>query len=213
MTHTVVSVAYGDPKFTVGLHRLVARLGELGEVIKQWDNCWPSGTLLHTPYSFKIYALEEAAKDFDMLLWCDASIVPLRPLAPIWKRIEHDGYWFSRNYNYTNGEFTSDAALTIMGQTRDEAMVVPHIVATSFGLDMSQNVAREWFAEWKRLLLAGAFENGGSSDPRFRGHRHDQSAGSFVCWKMGLTLTVSPDCFAEAEYGVSDKTILAACRG
>ena len=43
------------------------------------------------------------------LLWCDACIVPVRPLEPLWEKIERDGYWFCAN-GWSNYEWTAALA-------------------------------------------------------------------------------------------------------
>src|SRR5262252_4800596 len=57
----------------------------------------PDGCPSHqeTPYAFKAYAMMEASKQYDLLLWCDSSIVSVQSLKPLWDRIERDGYWMS----------------------------------------------------------------------------------------------------------------------
>lgn len=210
MTRTVVSVACGRERFSRNAYRLADKLTALGEALHWWDGVWPPGSPSHeaVPFAFKVHALEAAAENADVLLWCDSSIVPIAPLAPLWERIERDGYWLSRNYDYKNGEFTSDAALAIMGQTRDEAMLVPHVIATAFGLDMTSYAAQALLDRWRELMLHGAFAVGGSTDPRFRGHRHDQSALSHIAWELALTLTTPPRFIAEGGMPVSGETVL-----
>lgn len=68
---------------------------------------WP--THEQKPYAFKAYALADASPKTDLLLWCDAAIVPVKPLAPLWERIERDGYWIPLN-GWTNYEWCADSA-------------------------------------------------------------------------------------------------------
>jgi hypothetical protein len=201
------------------LARLWEALKGYGETLRWWDDEWPIGTDSH-PYGFKIYALEAALRQgFDTLLWCDSSIVPIAPLTSLWNLIESQGYWFSRNYHgATNGEWCCDSALPILEVSREESFKIPHVVATAFGLDLRCPLAQEWLSEWKRLMLVGAFDGphcGGSSDPRVKGHRHDQAAASVLCWRMGMKLTTPPEWFVDADQGgeATEETVLVAHRG
>ena len=214
MTRGIVTVGTSD-HFIGGVERLKKIIGDSENIHAHYD--FPSGSPTHQeiPYAFKPYAIEQAP--FDLVLWCDSSIIPLRPLNPIWKLIETQGYWFSRNYDYTNGEFCCDDALPILGATREESFKIPHVVATCFGLNMRDPVARYFLSRWKALAQAfkGPWRNDSgeaSSDPRVRGHRHDQSAASVVAYRLEMRLTDPPDYFAEQGFPTSPSTILTVHR-
>src|SRR6185295_19081571 len=93
------------------------------------------------PYAFKAYALKEAAATYDLLLWADACIVPVKPLDELWQRIERDGYWMSRQ-GYTNYQWTADSAYPdlfapelqsgreTMNTVRGTNKCISHVVAT-----------------------------------------------------------------------------------
>ena len=157
------------------------------------------------PWGFKVYALLETCGD--AMLWCDSSIVPLRPLTRLWDLIEAQGYWFSENLPpgeygapYNCGQFTCDSALPLLGITREEAFGIPQVIATAFGLDMRHQIARDFLAEWKRLAENGSFRGPqnnvygeASPDPRVVGHRHDQTAASVIAYRLGMRLSRPPD--------------------
>ena len=102
----VVTVATG--RFIPGQDRLLAALKQQPKFVanKAWRTSpahWPSHQ--DKPYAFKAYALQAAAEFYDndaLLLWCDACIVPVRDMEPLWQRIERDGAVFMNNgwYNY-----------------------------------------------------------------------------------------------------------------
>lgn len=194
---TIISVGT-DEKFQAGMMRLVSLL-PVGQRVALHSQLPPgSPTHRENPWAFKLFAIEDAWRaGATSVLWCDSSVIPLKPLDALWTLIESQGYWFSKNYDYMNGEFTSDAALRVMGVDRDQAMEIPQVVASCFGLDFGHPIAMEFMREWWHLMDHGAFKEGGSDDPRFRAHRHDQSAAAHVAWKLGMKLTAPPDWFAE----------------
>lgn len=181
-----------------------------------WTNRFPPGSPDHftNPYAFKAYAIAEAQRrGIDLVLWADASIVIVKPLDSLWARIEKDGYWISRN-GWKNGEWCSDEALSCLFVTRDEAMEQEHVVATSFGLNLKSATGAAIADEYMRFAKNGAFRGPwdnaagqASSDPRVRGHRHDQTALSAIAHRMGLSLTSPPAPIAYAG-GETDETLL-----
>ncbi len=108
MTRAVVNVA--TDSWVVGQRRLEQALYGFGETSLVWTDTFPAGCPPHrafgklaapqnrcVPYAFKAFALQDAARIYDMLIWADACILPIRPLDKLWERIERDGYWFARN--------------------------------------------------------------------------------------------------------------------
>jgi hypothetical protein len=168
------------------------------------------------PYAFKAHALEAARlKGADLVLWADACILPIRPMDSLWDLIERRGYWFSRN-GFRNGEWCCDAALPLLGITREEAFQQEHVVATTFGLNLRSEIGATFAGEYLRLAQNGAFRgpwvnNAGeaSADPRVRGHRHDQSAASVIAHRLGMELTNPPEWFSYRG-GEDERTILMA---
>jgi len=222
MSRYVVSVGTGNHGGK--LVRLRSQLIQQHENYALWD-VLPVGSLPHeqAPYAFKIYALEQAHREIVdtsvTLLWLDSAVMILRPLGPIWRRIERHGYWFSQNHDYNCGEWTCDSALPILGITREEAFTIPQIVGGCFGLNMRAPVAQEFMERWKEYALAGAFagpwrnDHGEASlDPRVQGHRHDQTAASVIVHRMGLRLTQPPRYFSDDGFPATEETILTARR-
>ena len=119
------------------------------------------------PYAFKAFALASAVRpESDLLLWADASILPIRSLEPIWERIERDGYWMSDN-GYSNATWTADSAYydlfedeinaaTIAGKSeiktvREINRKIQHVVATAFGLNVRHPKGKAFLDEYYRL--------------------------------------------------------------
>src|SRR5690348_2799992 len=160
-------VTVGTGHYAPGVARLANALGVLGEPLRSWTNILPYGSPTHTerPYAFKAYALRIAADEgAEMVLWCDSSVVPIRPLGRLWERIEADGYWIGRN-GWNNSEWTADAAYPDLfpedfapGISYDDGFEkaraanakIPHVIATAFGLDLRRFVGRGILADYYR---------------------------------------------------------------
>lgn len=204
MTRAVVNVA--SDSWVRGQNRLHKRLHEMGENLVLWTNQLPPGSPPHRlhgafagtqekniPYAFKAYALVEAAKQYDTLLWADACILPVQPLESLWERIERDGYWMSRQ-GYSNYQWTADGAypdlfpqifkryeeniarLTARAKNRE----ISHVVATTFGISLAHEKGIEFLAEYFRLAsettaFCGPWQN--SAATRVPGRNTDRSAG------------------------------------
>lgn len=201
------------------------------------------------PYGFKGVALKEESDHADLLLWADASILPIRSLEPLWERIERDGYWFSKN-GWSNYEWTADSAYPDLFPdhycfTRSDSKAehdvmakrvnhgIPHVVATSFGINVKHPKGKKFLDEYYRLAsetraFCGPWINtahpsatpmrqerwryGACGPADVRGHRHDQSCASVIAWRLGMVLTDPPDIFAYAnrDGSVDPRTILVA---
>lgn len=223
MRRIACCVATGS--FAPGLVRLGVEMARFGEQLRGW-NLLPFGSPSHeaVPYAFKAYALKTLADEgFEMLLWCDASVIPIRPLKSMWEQVERDGYWISRN-GWDNSDWTCDAAYQDLfpGMALDQARAVnqqiPHVVGTAFALDIRHPAGRSFLVEYFRLAsetkaFCGPWQNSAAEGmahvnvgkraalcgpPTTRGHRHDQTAMSVIAWQLGLTLTDGPHVFSYA---------------
>lgn len=213
MNRVVLNVATGY--YVRGQRRLRRAVSD---PMMTWADAMPPGSPTHqtVPYAFKAWAILAAADaGRDLILWADASILPIRSLEPLWELIEEQGYWFSRN-GWQNGEWCSDAALPLLGITRDEAMRQPHVVATAFGLNLRHETGAEFARKYLHYAKNGAFcgpwrndRGEASSDTRVLGHRHDQTAASAIVAQLGMKLTDPPAWFAYRG-GEIESTVLVA---
>ena len=206
--------------------RLIARMQEIDSdcQIHAWQSIpanWPSHQ--ERPYAFKSYALLEASKSADLLLWCDAPIVPVRDLAPLWDRIERNGYWIARN-GWNNYEWTADSAypelfpFLDLDEARQFNKTIPHVVASAFGVNVQHQLGNELLAGYYRLCkttaICGPWKNTPETPcgpPDVFGHRHDQTILSMLAAGWGCELTNCPDIFAYAPGG--DSSILVSDGG
>src|SRR6266704_7092858 len=139
MKRAVVTVA--TDSFLRGGDRLNSALKAAGEHHIYWRDAFPSGSPPHrtVPYAFKCAALRHASEQAEILLWADSSVLPVRPLRPLWERIERYGYWISDN-GFVNSDWTADSAYPALFPGIDIEIArrvnrqIKHVVATSFGL-------------------------------------------------------------------------------
>ncbi len=240
MSRAVVSVVIGDERFSKGQDRLCKALIGYAPGTEWWSlnqsaMYYPSHA--EKPFAFKAYALREAAEmGVDNLLWCDASIMPIRSLEPLWERIERDGYWFANNA-WTNYQWTADSAYpdlfpdaiydpTCQGidRAREINREIPHVVATAFGISTAHPKGKRFIDEFYRLAsetkaFCGPWTNGPAyydnprqapcGPPDVLGHRHDQTCASVLAWRLGFRLTEQPEIYA-VKGNETDATILVA---
>lgn len=235
MTRAIACVATGS--YVKGMNRLSSCHEHFaGAKLCTWADCLPDGSPSHgsIPYAFKGFALRQLSNEFETLLWCDACIMPIRSMEPLFERIERDGYWISRN-GWSNDQWTADSAYKDLwpGLPIEDARklnsTIPHVVATSFGLSMKHEIGRAFLTEYFRLAsettaFRGPWTNylqaGHPTDvrcapcgpPEVLGHRHDQSAASVIAWRLGMKLTDPPNIFAY-NGGETENTILLAHGG
>ncbi len=238
MTRAVVCVAT-TREYQKGMRRLYDALDKQEDESRRLDmhesirggirgprrhaGAWPSHQEI--PYGFKAFALSESnLLGADLLLWCDASILPIRSLEPLWERIERDGYWLSKN-GWSNYEWTADAAYPDLFScdlqtARVQNKVVPHVVATAFGLNVKHPLGKAFLDEYYRLAsetraFCGPWINtahpsatpmrqerwryGACGPADVRGHRHDQTAASVIAWRLGMQLSDPPSIFAYSK--------------
>lgn len=184
--------------------------------------CLPlrSPSHLEKPYAFKVYAILEAIqRGYQQVIWADASILPIRDLDPVWHLLETRGYWISENPPGTCGEWTSDAALPLLGINREQAFQIPQVVGTAFGLNLDFTIARDFFRNLRDIEQTEAFcgpwvndQQQASQDSRVLGHRHDQTAMSVIAHRLGMDLTKPPAYIGGIEQKV-DNTVFIIDRG
>ena len=147
------------------------------------------------PYAFKPYMFQKAIEmGYEQIIWCDAAIFLAndKSLGRIYRQIDKDGYMLVLN-GWNTGQWCSDAALPMLGITREESFEIPHIMANSMAFDVRNERSREFLRQYYEHAKDGSFKgawtnekNQVSNDPRVMGHRHDQTAGSVIAWRLGM---------------------------
>lgn len=167
------------------------------------DGCPPHSQM---QYAFKIFALEEAIKaGFRYILWMDCVFQPQASIEPVWRHIEETGWYLVPQGDSYLHHWCSDAALADYGISRETASCIHLLFSGLIGLDMQHELGQTIWRRWKELYEKGSFNGphrnvpGGemkpwghkyaghvSSDPSVLGHRHDESALSFIVYDMGM---------------------------
>lgn len=174
-----------------------------------WSANFPAESPTHEQvhYAFKWYAMEHARKSgAQIALWLDCSCHAIRPVQPIFDKIERDGYYFIHGADRL-GNWSSDHCLSEFGITRDDAMDMWLFSGTCLGIDFRNSLALDFFGLWKRYAVAEHF-NGThhsglkpylplpntegarmSADPRCQGHRSDEPYTTMIARKLGMKST------------------------
>ena len=168
------------------------------DTFRMFFDVLPTGCPPHQdkPYSFKIFAIERVmTAGFRYVLWMDSTFQPVSSIEPIWKHIEQHGFYVAKQGDSRLGEWCSDDALRLMRIGRDEAMTIPLVYSGLVGFDIASDAGQDIWREWKMSERAGVFagphfnQSGEfglkwgakcSDDPRCQGHRHDESALSWI---------------------------------
>jgi hypothetical protein len=194
--------------------RLERSLDEFGPDADRviWRKDWPTGSPTHqeSNYAFKYYAVKDAFdKGYRYVLWLDAGVQAVAPIAPIWERAVSSGYALLRGGDPL-WKWISDYALEHFGYRRDDIRGLGLFGGCMIGLDRESAVAMEFFRRWgeivkdKRLmmgahriqsnvgntmrsiLLSDADLSPISTDATVEGHRSDEACFSLVADKLGM---------------------------
>jgi hypothetical protein len=144
------------------------------------------------PYNAKAAAFEEAIlQGYEQILWLDSPVVAMRDVAPVFEKIEREGYLTVQNYNRNCAESCSDACLEYFKLTRDQAEKIHERASGIIGVNMKNKRAAEMIYMFIRASKDGACDgsrnhDGQSKDPRFKFHRQDQSVLSLCAHSVGL---------------------------
>jgi hypothetical protein len=230
MRRAVVNVGTGAiyQRGTATLKACVEKFGNCDFV--SWQDPLPVEWPRHAdiPYAFKAFALKEASKNYDMLIWADSSVQIIRSLEPIWEKIEREGAWIPLN-GWLNSDWCCDSAYEDLfpGVPLEEARTrngIPHAIATTFGMNLLHPIGHELLSEYFRLANTRAFCGPWSNlnspkhwpqavnrmaacgPPEVLGHRHDQTALSVIAKRLGITLAPCPEFFSYVP--PADNTIL-----
>lgn len=187
--------------YPVGQERLVSSLKAVG-----WDGdvltfCDESeiGAPPHqvAPYAFKPFALKRAVElGYDQVLWADCSVWAIKPIAPMFEHIRRHGHMLFNNV--VAGHYSSDASLKSFGITREESFKIDMLMGICMGWDMTTPKCQEFLKEWLEKAVDGVTFPGSwtnknhevSDDPRVFGHRHDQTAATYIAHRLGMELIV-----------------------
>lgn len=212
----VVSLATDESFYPEALDRLERSLHDVGFGGDFWF--WPPGSFpkgcpahLEVPFAFKPFCLAESGGEGgETLLWLDSSCVVVEALDPLFETIETEGYVVFKNLRAVVGEWSSDLTLAEYGLSREQACTIPEVNAAALGLDLHADIALRFLEAWldaasREVPFRGTLERLEnweeyqdvkwnrseriSTDPRVRGHRHDQTVASILAHRLGMELT------------------------
>lgn len=178
----MIVVNFSTPNYSRGQQRLKRSLE--GHNMLMFDKYSEIGSPSHqeSPYEFKVWAIEEAMKYDDAVLWVDASMYLVGDLSKIAKIVEEAGFFADESGHWV-GSWCNQHTRNYFNLTADEAKVPGGLFMFSaglLGLNKKNPKALEFLAQWKASALAGCFR--GSWDD----HRHDMTAGSIIAQRLGF---------------------------
>jgi hypothetical protein len=189
--------------YTAGQERLIQSVREVGfdgDILAFKDEAELPGCPTHqaAPYAFKPYALREARRrGYEVVLWADASVWAIRPLAPVFEHITKHGHLFF--YNGWCDTWTSDACMKAFGMCRAQLKITPHLMGICMGWDLRtpkcQVFLDRWFAKANDgVSFFGSWTNANhevSHDEGVKGHRHDQAVASVLAWQLDMPTIIA----------------------
>jgi hypothetical protein len=126
------------------------------------------------PYQFKPFAIQEARDEgYTKVLWCDSTIRLMK--LPNWEHAKKYGVCAWDNEGHPLKDCISDYALEQVGLSNADG--VKQIMACCIMFDFSNDMAQKILDLWLIGSLNNSFHSStdSSSNPDYKGNRHDQS--------------------------------------
>lgn len=160
-----------------------------------------------SPWGFKPVLLNYAKeKGYKYILWLDSNMICIRKPVTIFKKIIKNGYYISSSYTTKMGYWCSDIALENFGIDRETSFKITEVNPSYVGINIYNPIAIKLLNEWNKYALDGITFRGipqnyllsetnkndrgiVSKDTRVKGHRHDQTALSYLVWKYKLKIS------------------------
>lgn len=215
----------GNRIFAPYLERFEQTFRQYGgaDYLRIWHHEWPPGSPTHGEcnYAFKVHAVREAiSQGCTSIIWFDSSANAIRPLGPMWTRLERDGHLLVEDANALS-KWSSDHSLDTFGITRDQAEHIRLMCGTCWGIDITNERSLQFFERLASYAkpehfngthvsrLPGVPRPGTegalmSNDPRCAGHRSDEVYMSLIASEMGMVKHVVEE-FAGGG-GINEKT-------
>lgn len=202
-------VNYSSGNYIAGQKRLKQSLidnGYSGDFLffDDTDSRFPAQSKI--PYGFKLKAVSLAIdKGYKYILWLDSNLVCIRKPVKIFSIVKEKGIYVYSPYADKMGYWCSDLALQSFSLERDDSYKIDELCAAIVGLNVDSKTSNDIFTEWNNFANDGKtfkglsekyeikdsfinLDNIVSKDNCVKGHRHDQTALSFLAWKYKLDI-------------------------
>lgn len=181
----VVTYASYNQNYPVGvslIEEALKKVGFKGHFVYRIGG-WPdleggSLKLAHVPYAFKPCFLRELGRlGYELVLWLDTSIRPMKNLDSVFKTIEEQGYLFYRS-GHTLAQYCTKEAMEALGEPIENAEHIYSVAAGVFGVNLRHEQGQKLVQKW--------YEAAQKETP-FLSPRPEQNALSILSHQMKLT--------------------------
>jgi len=176
----MVVVNFSTKEYSRGQQRLSNSLNGYKKLMLNDYTAIGSPTHQQSPYEFKVWAIEAAAKFDPIVLWMDSSMYVKGDLSKIEDIILEEGYFMEEAGHYVktwcNDHCRKTLNFNCQGDEEDYLM----FSAGLLGLNMEDYTASLWFESWKQSALRGCFKGD------WKDHRHDMTAGSILAQRLNM---------------------------
>ena len=171
-------------------------------------------------YTLKAAAFEYAQNaGYDVILWLDCSVFPIKPIEPLFDVINTDGYYLWRS-GFSIGQTCSQHCLDWFNISRERAFDINDTSTSMMGVKLSNPLGAQLMRDWLNGAKAGMFHGsraaivGAEGRQQLFEHRQDQSVCSCVAAKMGLKLH-DPGIYSQyaTDEGVYPESVMLVMRG
>lgn len=202
-------VSYSTENFKIGQKRLKQSLinhGFTGGILFFDDSDKEIPLHNDIPYGFKPYVLKKAIQQgYKYILWLDSSIICIRNPKKIFSIIKKEGTFVWSPYTEKMGFWCADIALQSFNLDREKSFQINELCAAIFGFSTEHEIGMQLFNDWynysidnitfkgipKELDYKKSYTNEDflvSKNNKVKGHRHDQTALSYLANKYDIKL-------------------------
>lgn len=151
----ILTYASYNQNYPLGIEKIKEKLkaiGFKGHFVYRIGG-WPdlkngSLKLAHVPYAFKPCFLKEIDElGYELVLWLDASIRPMKNLDLVFRQIEEKGYFFYPS-GHTLAPYCNREVMEAMGEAVQNAKEIESVAAGIFGLNLKTTKGRELMNRW-----------------------------------------------------------------
>lgn len=176
----MICVNFSTKEYARGQQRLANSLSGYKKLMLNDYTAIGSSTHQESPYEFKVWAIEAAAKFDPIVLWMDSSMYVRGDLSKIENIILEDGYFMEEAGHYVKTWCNEHCRKTLNFNWQGDEGDYLMFSAGLLGLNMEDDTASLWFEQWKESALRGCFKGD------WKDHRHDMTAGSILAQRLNM---------------------------